>query len=83
VIPGWIIGIAGAHRYKLPEDSGKGSLTSIYCYMQGTVTADGSIAFALHQLTEDDLVQHRWPNAPLDVIHECYIHNTDGPAAGK
>jgi 3',5'-cyclic AMP phosphodiesterase CpdA len=83
VIPGWIIGIAGAHRYKLPEDSGKGSLTSIYGYMQGTVNADGSITFVLHQLSEDDLVQHKWPDAPLETIHECYIHNTDGPAAGK
>jgi hypothetical protein len=37
----------------------------------------------LHQLSEDDLVQHKWPDAPLETIHECYIHNTDGPAAGK
>jgi len=35
----------------------------------------------LHQLSEDDLVQSRWPTAPLDAIHECYLHNSD--AAGK
>jgi len=83
VVPGWIIGLAGAHRYRLPADTDKDSRTSIYGYMQGTVRGDGSISFALHELSESDLVQARWPNAPLEAIHECYIHNADQPAEGK
>jgi hypothetical protein len=45
--------------------------------MQGAVEADGSIDFSLHELSEDDLIQSRWPEAPLDAIHECYVHNAD------
>ncbi len=81
VVPGIIIGSAGAHRYQLPKDADKASKTNIYGYLQGTVKADGAIDFALHELTESDLVQSKWPNAPLDAIHECYIHNSD--EAGK
>jgi len=79
VVPGIIIGSAGAHRYKLPAEVDKASKTNIYGYLQGTVQADGSIVFALHELNESDLIQSRWPNAPLDAIHECFIHNSDVP----
>jgi hypothetical protein len=81
VVPGVIIGSAGAHRYKLPQFADKASKTNIYGYLQGTVQADGSIDFALHELSESDLVASKWPNAPMDAIHECYIHNSD--VAGK
>jgi hypothetical protein len=82
VLPGWIIGTAGAHRYKLSPGSDKASLTNIYGFLRGTVHADGTIEFALRQLTEDDLKQSKWPNAPLDAIHECFVHNSDS-AEGK
>jgi hypothetical protein len=59
----------------------KASRTDIYGYLQGTVHADGLIDFALHELSESDLVESKWPNAPLDAIHECFIHNSDD--AGK
>jgi hypothetical protein len=77
VVPGWIIGAAGAHRYGLPKEVDKDSRTHVYGYMQGTVNVDGSIAFTLHELSENDLIQSKWPNAPLDAIHECFIHNSD------
>ena len=80
LLPGIIIGSAGARRYALPSGVDKASKTNIYGYLQGTVHADGSIDFGLHELSESDLIQSRWPNAPLDAIHECYIHNTEaGP----
>jgi hypothetical protein len=79
VVPGIIIGSAGAHRYRLPADADKASRTNVYGYLQGTVRADGSIDFVLHQLSESDLIQSTWPNAPPDAIHECFIHNSDAP----
>jgi hypothetical protein len=79
VVPGIIIGSAGAHRYRLPATADKASKTHIYGYLQGTVKADGSIDFALHELSEADLVASKWPNAPLDAIHECFVHNADTP----
>jgi hypothetical protein len=75
VTPGYIIGAAGAHRYELPREADKASKTHIYGYLQGTVQADGTIGFALHELSESDLVDAKWPNAPLDAIHECFVHN--------
>ena len=83
VVPGWIIGAAGAHRYKLPLGSDPASQTDVYGYMQGTVKADDSIDFALRVLSENDLVQSKWPNAPLDTIHECFIHNSDSSTSSK
>jgi hypothetical protein len=83
VVPGIIIGSAGARRYALPSGVDKASKTNIYGYLQGTVHADGSIEFGLHELSEKDLVQSRWLNAPLDAIHDCYIHNTEAGAVTK
>lgn len=77
IVPGWIIGSAGAHRYKLPKTAEPGAREHIYGFMQGTVHPDGAITFALRELSEQDLVNARWPNAPLDAIHECYVHNAD------
>lgn len=77
VVPGMIIGAAGAHRYALPRTAKRGAKTMIYGYVQGTVRADGVIDFALKELSEQDLVNAKWPNAPNDAIHECYVHNGD------
>jgi hypothetical protein len=77
VVPGTIIGSAGAHRYQLPPEADRASQTNIYGYLQGTVHGDGTIDFGLHVLSESDLVQNKWPTAPLDAIHECFIHNSD------
>jgi hypothetical protein len=81
VVPGIIIGSAGAHRYQLPKEADKASKTNIYGYLQGNVHADGTIDFALHELSESDLAQSKWPDAPLDAIHECFIHNSDAGEA--
>jgi hypothetical protein len=77
VLPGIIIGSAGAHRYSLPRDADKESKSTIYGFLQGTVHADGAIDFKLHELSEDDLMQAKWPEAPQDGIHWCYVHNSD------
>ena len=77
IVPGLIIGTAGAHRYALPKTADKAAKTHIYGFLQGMVHADGQIDFKLRELSEDDLVKSRWPNAPLDAIHECVVNNAD------
>ncbi len=77
VVPGFIIGAAGAHRYQLPKNADKSARTHIYGFVQGAVQADGVIDFALRELSEDDLKQSRWTNAPVDAIHECFVNNAD------
>ena len=77
VLTGIIIGSAGAHRYELPREADKESKSRIYGFLQATVHGDGTIDFKLHELSEDDLIQAKWPEAPLDEIHWCYVHNND------
>ncbi len=77
VVPGWIVGTSGAHRYKLSPQADPASKTNVYGFMQGTVHADGSIDFALVELSEDDLNKAKWPNAPAAGIHDCYVNNHD------
>jgi len=77
VLPGIIIGSAGAHRYLLPKEADPASREHVYGFLQGTVHADGTIDFNLHELSENDLIQSKWPEAPLSAIHECYIGNAD------
>jgi hypothetical protein len=77
VVPGIIIGSAGAQRYPLPRTADKAAKSHIYGFVQGVVHPDGQIDFTLHELSEDDLKQYRWPNAPLDAIHECFVNNAE------
>jgi hypothetical protein len=41
VLPGWIIGTAGAVRYRLPEHSPSSAKTDVYGYLLATVNAGG------------------------------------------
>jgi len=43
VLPGWIIGTAGAQRYKLPAETtpAQHAQTNVYGYMIATVARDG------------------------------------------
>ena len=77
VVPGVIIGSAGAHRYLLPPTAAPGSKTHIYGYLQVTVHSDGTMNFSLKEISEEEMTQHRWPNAPEAAIHACYVGNSD------
>ena len=45
VLPGWVIGTAGAQRYRLPVPSPKVATTNVYGSLLGTVAPDGEIKF--------------------------------------
>jgi hypothetical protein len=56
VLPGWIVGTAGAQRYPLPPaaDLAK-SKTNVYGYLLGRVYPDGTIDFAFNEVQEADI----------------------------
>ena len=56
--------IGGSATVFAPKTAEKTAKSHIYGYIQGQVHADGQIDFKLHELSEDDLVKNRWPNAP-------------------
>ena len=77
VVPGWIVGTAGAHRYKLPIQADRASTTNVYGFLRGTVHPDGAIDFNFVELSEADLEKAKWGEAPDAAIHECFVGNHD------
>lgn len=80
VLTGWIVGTSGAVRYRLPETAtpGPNVRTDVYGYLLGTVTPNGAITFAFHELTPKDI--------PADVVKKysknfienfCFAANRD------
>jgi hypothetical protein len=77
VLPGWIVGTAGATRYALPPDAAQAELakTNLYGYLLGTVAADHTIRFDFHEVTERDLDAALAAQYPPDAMHECFAGN--------
>jgi 3',5'-cyclic AMP phosphodiesterase CpdA len=80
VVPGIIVGTAGAFRLPMPVNVASGSKSMVYGFLRATVHTDGTVDFSFQQLNEEDLQNSKWPNAPADAIHECFIHNGVGTA---
>jgi hypothetical protein len=76
VLPGWIVGTAGAQRYVLPKGvtSGPKALTNVYGYVVATVGADGSISTSFQRLTLADLSKAN-PQVPAPLVRWCYEEN--------
>lgn len=82
ILPGWIVGTAGAHRYPLPEpNTAKVAKTNVYGYLLGTVNPAGqdagSIQFDYRQLEEKDIPGAVIHGFGQDFVHWCFVENTD------
>ena len=81
VLPGWIVGTAGAVRYPLPPNArdAHAAQTNVYGYMLATVASSGEIRFDFKQLAESDLSAALVPlgnrYAP-DFVHWCFTQNS-------
>lgn len=81
VLPGWIIGTAGAERYPLPPAAGdaKAAKTNVYGYLLATVNpqgkAPGTIKFEFKELDEDSIPSDVVQRFTKRFIHECFIGN--------
>ncbi|MFI5116180.1 MAG: metallophosphoesterase [Terriglobales bacterium] len=64
VRPGWIVGTAGAVRYRLPQDHAAAgvALTDVYGYLLATVAPDGGMTFEFKEVKEADV--------PASVVNE-------------
>ena len=56
-LEGWLVGTAGAKRYRLPDNLADKTLaiTYVYGYLLGSVQRDGKIEFKFEQVVEDDV----------------------------
>jgi hypothetical protein len=79
VLPGWVIGTAGATRYVLPVPSPKESRTNVYGSLLGTVRPGGEIKFEFKKLDESDVpaaVTARYGKA---LVKWCFDKNSVVP----
>ena len=79
VIPGWIVGTAGAVRYRLPAAAANSpkAITDVYGYLQGTVAPSGEITFAFQQLQTGDLLRASQGTFPEPLIRWCATENRE------
>jgi hypothetical protein len=78
VLPGWIIGTAGAVRYKLPEaaKNARVARTNVYGFLTGKVHSDGRIDFAFHLLNETDIPAAVLGRYTPEFVHWCFVENS-------
>jgi hypothetical protein len=80
VLPGWIIGTAGAERYALPPDAkyAKAAKTNVYGYLIATVTASRTdpIHFEFEQLAESDVPAEVMNRFTPEFVHSCWTGNS-------
>lgn len=76
-LPGWIIGTAGAVRYRLPPNLGsaKTVMTDVYGYLLGTVAADGTIHFDFKQVNQSDIPTETVNEFSGDQVKWCFEQN--------
>ncbi len=82
VLPGWIVGTAGAERYRLPPNArdAKAAKTNVYGYLVGTIgkSKDDPVQFEFHQLEESDVPADVTNRFTSDFVHECWAGNAQG-----
>jgi hypothetical protein len=78
VLPGWIVGTAGAVRYALPPNSSDahGALVNVYGSLLGTVQPNGEISFEFEQLLEKEIPESVSSRYGKEFVHWCFAENT-------
>lgn len=86
VLPGWIVGTAGAKRYQLPAELSPDLLaktkakTHVYGYLLATVHKDGMIDFDFHDLEQKDVPTDVSSRFGVDFVNFCFNENSDDRA---
>lgn len=86
VLPGWIIGTAGAQRYPLPPTAGdaKEAKTNVYGYLLATVNPagdpPGTIKFEFEEIKEHQVPDPVAQRFTKQTVHQCFVGNS---SAGK
>jgi hypothetical protein len=78
ILPGWIIGTAGAVRYQLPEDRSGARIaqTNVYGFLLGNVKPDGEIDFQFQQVNEPDVPAKVADRFTPGFVHWCFDQNS-------
>jgi hypothetical protein len=84
-LPGWIIGTAGAVRYRLPPSLGaaKTAKTDAYGYLLATVAGDGTIQFDFKQVNQSDVPTDTVNEFTADQVKWCFEQNKSKYVVGS
>jgi hypothetical protein len=79
VLPGWVVGTAGAERYALPEGVMQGSdaREHTYGYLLATVSKAGDVHFEFRALSEGDLQAARSSDYTEEFVSFCVAQNPE------
>ncbi len=79
VLPGWIVGTAGAYRYKLPPTANQAdkAMTGVYGYLLGTVQPNGEIGFEFHEVKQADVPSDLTQKFGKELIDYCFQQNKE------
>ena len=77
VLPGWIVGTAGAVRFRLPAATGSNrkAMTDVYGYLLASAAKDGSIYFSFVQFSLDELRRVNQGKYPDKLLRWCFEEN--------
>ena len=81
VLPGIIIGTAGAIRYRLPDTTAgfppERAKTDVYGYLIGNVDANGAITFDFHQIDRAAISSDVEGKYGAEFVNWCFNENRD------
>ena len=77
VLDGWIMGSAGAIRYRLPQsvDKARIAMTDIYGYLLATVAPDGTITFQFKDIKESEVPAGVVNEFSRELVNWCFVQN--------
>lgn len=79
ILPGWIIGTAGAERYALPAAAkdAKAAKTHVYGYLLAAVSESKTdpVRFEFHELSESDVPSEVVNRFTGEFVHSCWTGN--------
>lgn len=78
ILPGWIVGTAGAVRYALPKNSSdaRAAETNVYGYLLGSVKPGGAIDFTFQRLDESGVPHAIVERFTPQFVHWCFAENS-------
>ena len=86
VIPGWIVGTAGAVRYPLPQEASaaKEKREKVYGYLLATVhPADGAVDFTFKEVSQGDISSAVGQRYTPEFIDYCVNQNSEVNKSSK
>jgi hypothetical protein len=79
VLPGWIVGTAGAVRYAIPTPAPKVAMTNVYGALLATVQPTGEIRFEYQKTNEADIPAAVTSRYGAAFVHWCFANNSTVP----